>query len=521
MLPLLFALACSGDDPKNPDAGPEDTGSETGVGDDTGPLDSGDSGDSGLPEEDEPLFTDRGCRSDDPVDGLEPAEALGDLSWRVVSAPTALFEELYLLLIYPTDEGSRAWEDGAPVVVVAPPVFEVDQTTADAPTPVFDASYGVIEVQPIYPGFSVGGYTTSGGLDEGGLMSSSAFAEAVRFATGELTLYRGESIGELLGRPICNGRVGTLGVGTGAIALMAGIAPSAEIAERIAGFALWESPTLPQLLTRDVGAVWMDPDPAVDGDGNGVAWDDGRNVDWSEGSCDTISCPLDYEDIAWDPDTRPSEVFPGRYEDAPPGVMYLDRQGSGALEIAAGGGLDADGDGMVGADEDFVFLPYYGLDGTRYYNSQLVRVADDKLEAWPEDVADFDASNVFFATRSVMEEGKVVASLHAPDYAVVVAYTAEDHELALADRPQVALVHDLFAEAGFPTRYNPSAAALDCLTDEANRDGYTGGPPRGALLEERELQGYAMPESLDAASPALAGLMVLWDAFGAFDLCPR
>ncbi|GDX83584.1 hypothetical protein LBMAG42_53950 [Deltaproteobacteria bacterium] len=451
---------------------------------------------------------------------LGPEGEIGELRWRTVTIPGGLFDELHAIVIYPADPAVMAWNDGAPVIVVAPPNFTLDPTLSSAPKPVFDARYGVIEVQPVYPGWTVGGVTTSGALDDGGLNSGSALSETIRFAAGLVSLDRGTTLGHIVERPICNSRVGLLGVGTGGVTIMEALAPVAAVGVNTVGFALFEVPTLPQLITGDVGTVWMDPDPSADGDGNGIAWDDGRNIDWYEGDCDTINCALDYEDVAWDAATHPSDVFPGRYEGAPPGVLYLDRSGSGALEIAEGGGLDVDADGVVDSRDDFVLLPHYASDGGVYYNSHLTRFAEEELASWPAGVATLAESEAFWGTRTVMEEGRVVIAQYDPEFAVVVAFTEEDSLLAVADRPQAVMAHDLFAEAGWSARYNLRGAALNCLVDPSTSGGWAGGPPRGTVLEEGDTQAWAIPEVLDADAAALAGLSLLWDAFGAFDRCP-
>lgn len=522
---LLLTLACAGptldkmvrdsstpdDSEPNHTALPDDTGSET-----------GETGETGEPvvEDDTPLIAERGCHDDGEGSGLGPEGEIGDLRWRTVRIPGGLFDELYAVVLYPADTSAMAWTDGAPVVVVAPPSLDLDPSVEEAPSPVFDAKFGVIEIQPVWPGWTVGGETTSGDRDDGGIVDASALSETIRFAAGIVSLDRGTTIGQVAERPVCNARVAVLGVGFGGVTIMEALAPDAGVHDWISGVGLFEVPTLPQLITGDVGTVWMDPDLESDGDESGLDWDDGRNVDWYEGDCDSVSCALDYEDLAWDADTHPSEVFPGRYEDAPAGVLYLDRAGSGALEIAPGGGLDVDGDGALGEDEDFVLLPHYASDGGVYYNSHLTRQIEGELGAVPSGVAGLAESEAFWGTRTVMEEARVVVSTYEPDLALVVGFTEVDREIATADRPHVVMAYELFREAGWHTRYNLRGEALECLVGSASSGGWPGGPAWGTEIEESETQGWAIPEALDADAAALTGLSVLWDALGAFDLCP-
>lgn len=512
---LILALACGPSGSDKDAARVDDTGRETGH----------ETGDSGAPhtgetgeEETTPAFAERGCQRDDPAETLPDAGEIDGLRYRVIRIPGGLFEALYAVVLFPAD-GTTAWEDGAPVVVVAPPGLSVDSGVEEAPKPVFDARYGVVEVQPIYPGWTVAGYSTSGGSDDGGMQTASALSETIRMASGDAILDRGLTLSQIAEMPVCNDRVALLAYGTGGGVAMEALAPNAPLASVLAGFGSFEAPTLPQLVAGDAGFPWMDADPEVDGDGNGASWDDGRNADWTSGACDTVSCSLDYSSVAWDTDLHLSDVFPGRFEDAPQGVLYLDRSGSGALEYDAGG-LDVDGDGAIGADEDFVLLPHVSSEGRVYYSPQAAYAAKDLPESWPEGVVELAETEAFWAIRSMAEEGKVVLSTYDTRLPVVVGFTEQDGSLPLPDRPHVVTLHEMFADAGFPTRYNFRGDLLDCWLDPSSRGGWDGGPPRGTDLEEGELDAWAIPESVgDETALALTGLAVLWDAFGPFDYC--
>lgn len=522
MLPLLFALACT--DPKPTKDAHDSGGADSAAPDDTGSGHTGgDTGDTGewdtadtSPEDTDPAFPDRGCHDDGAGSGLGAAERLGDLSYRVVRIP-GLFEELYAVVFFPAD-GRTAYDNGAPVVVVAPPGLSVDSALEETPRPYLDARFGVIEIQPVYPGWTVAGHTTKGGLDDGGTVTGSTVSQAMRFATGQVKLDGGYTLSQVTGVAVCDARVGLLGVGSGGFIAMSAIAPDRANGDVLAGVALFEAPSVPQMVTGDLGAVWMDPDPEVDANGDGYPWSDAQNTDWTEGACDVAQCHLDYSSIAWDPDTRLSDVFPDRFSGGDPGVLYLDRSGSGALEL----GLDAtdvDGDGALGADEDFVLIPHEGSDGLRYYTPDAAVAATAALEDWPDGLATLEPVEDFWAPRSVMGEATIVVRDFPNDIPVVVGFTEVDEAVAVPARPQVVLNHDLFAGAGFPTRYNLRADALTCLTDPAERGAWTGGPKRTVTLAEGELDAAAMPEAISAPE-AVAALSALWDGLGAFDRCP-
>ena len=517
MLPLLLLLACTDPNDSKDHVPPDDTGGggddTSGGGDDTGG--GGDDTGGEAPEDTDPAFDDRGCHDDGEGRGLPEEVALGDGMYRVVRIP-GLFEALYAVVFYPADD-AVAYDDGAPVVVVVPPGLDVDPSLEDTPRPYIDPAYGVVEIQPIYPGWIVAGASTGGEVDDGGLWTASTVSEVIRFASGQLSLDGGLTISNIAERPVCNGRVGLLGVGTGGFVAMAGVAPDARTADHLAGIALFEAPSVPQIIAGDMGTVAMDPDPEVDGDGDGLAWDDGRNLDFVSGSCTVAQCTIDYDTIAWDGDASLAELYPDDFAEAGDGVLYLDRSGSGALEWGSAG-TDADGDGVVGSDEDFVLLPHLGSDGVVTYSPDATLNMQDVVDTWPDEVASLGESESFWSTRTLMGEGAVVASSFDTTLPVVVGFTAADRYVALPERPQIVAAHDLFGEAGFPTRYNLRTEALDCLTTAEERGDWTGGPRRDASLEEGELQPYAIPESV-ADPEALVALAAVWDGLGAFDRC--
>lgn len=499
---LIALIAC-----KNPASSDKVKLSDDTAADDSG----GGSGGGG----DDPIFTDRGCYDNgdpDPVLGEE--YTLGEHKWRNVKVMTTLFDDFHATVIWPAD-GQTAWTDGAPVVLVVPDGFGTTNQVRDEPEPVFPAEFGVVEIHPIYPGWSVAGQGTVGSHDDGGLEASAAVYSAMTLAWDGEVLERFQKLSNVVGGPVCNARVGMLSVGNGAITAMITLAASPTISDRLGGLALFEPPAVPQLISGDVGLTWMDPDVAVDGDGDGIAWNDARNVDWAPGSCDGITCTLDYSTVTWDAETRLSDIYPGQYADTPAGLAYLDRQGNGVLDYGESG-LDTDGDGVVGADEDFLLLGHVATDGITYFNPEVTLVASRSWDSWPEGVATLEESEKWWEVRRVIEEGKIFVGAASKDAPVVVGFSEQDHALGITDRPGEHLTHDLFEDAGFKVRYNPSPEAMDCLLGDA----WAGGPDRGTDLADDELHAYAIPESLDDEAAALSALGALYDGFGAFDNCP-
>jgi hypothetical protein len=490
-------------------------GEGPGGGGPTGGETGDESGDTGEAEPAPPRIADKGCHEEEGrPGGAEPT--LGeDGYWQVVEIPSSLFDTLHAVVFWPAD-GTTAYSDGAPVVVTAPPSLDINTSWASAPKPTIPAKYGVIEVAPVYPAWNAAGSVTSGDEDDAGPATANALTEAIRFATDQAATAEGEHLAGVVGLTVCDAKVAVLGASNGGITAVQSLAARTDLADVVAGFGTYESPSLAQLAVADAGAIWMDPDTDVDGDGNGVTWDDGRIPTWETGLCDANDCDLAYGDLAWDATATEEDVFPGRFAHPQTGILYADNNGNGALDLGEGGGLDADGSGALDADEDFVFLPHLAGDGVRYYSPTATVRAVDALASWPDGVATQAQSEVFWATRHMVGEAAKMAEDWPTDTVIEVVFTHMDHGQALADRPHSVLLHDLYADAGFYTRYNVRGAALDCLVPD--HGAWPGGPPAMTRLLEGETEEWAFPAGIpDETARAAAGLSVLWDVLGEFD----
>ena len=512
---------------------------ETGPGH-SAPIDSGDSflgdtahsgetGDTQLPPMLELI-----C-NDDYLDPVALPEAMIDpdeptQAYRVVQVESEHFDEAYLLVVFHTDPEERLYDAGAPVVVGAIPALLLQEEPVAQLLP----GFGVIEIQPIFSGWSVDGVGTSGDPDAGGPADADMLREAILFGAGRKTTIEGYTLGQVVEAPVCNDKVMVLGASSGAIvAMMALASMDEELASATMGFANHEAPLLPQLLLGDAGALWMDPqDPnnLRDQDGDGYTFDEGINPTYRPGDCQGTSCDLDYSALLWDPVMHSADINTGRFEGSDyPGVLYLDLDGDGQV-THIGGSLDVNQNGWLDADEDFMFMPHWDKllpDGAHMYSPEVLGAAVTsgilREDNWPEHVASLAETVEFWQVRNMMNYVEPLAAVAPPWFRAAIDYTEVDHGQALPDRPHVMLFYDAFDAAGVPIRYNYSEAMMDCTVAPGLwKAAWTGQElPYNYDLQLSELDDHAMvedvPNSIVRALPAVG---LLWDMYGEFDRCP-
>jgi len=119
----------------------------------------------------------------------------------------------------------------------------------------------------------------------------------------------------------------------------------------------WENPTGPQTINADLGSAGRDCNAAVDGDGNGVPTDDGKN--WAYAAYDTQVCVMDYTRLAWDAAyrVRYSDFAHVRPTRIVPGTLFFDGNANGRCDTLPGVTppcFDLDGNGRLDPTEDYV-----------------------------------------------------------------------------------------------------------------------------------------------------------------------
>lgn len=489
------------------------------------------------PDSDSPTRRDSSSDSDSvPVDTdtgtpvlPDPGLAATGSAWRVVEIPSDELDVLYAVVFYPPDPSVNAYDDGAPIVVTANPSFTVDEGFVDSPRSFFDDVYGVVEIAPVYPGWTVGEAFSTGPPDSGGLGSAAAIHDAVRFAAGLTTTPEGWTVEDITGHAVRHDAILLSALSSGGTTAMAALdVYSDDLPGLLVGYSAYETPTLPQLLTGDTGNVWMDPDPLVDDDGDGVTWDDGRNRGVGDPPCSASECDIALDNLVWTDDVALGQVWM-QYDPTQMGVLYLDNNHNGTLDYdAVKGGTDTDGNGVIDGDEDFVMVPMddeYAVPGqiTWYYSEQTLAAAveDGAFPTWPDTVADQDATAAFWADRNQMIRTSRITAAYPDSFAAEITYTEVDHGSALPERPHLTMLRDALTDGGLSVRYNVERDVAECLIDNTLLGDWAGAPPRGTAIATEDLATYAFPEDfVDGVSIGAGALGVFFDTTGPFDLCP-
>ncbi len=470
------------------------------------------------------------CGSKDPPSWLPAAGQVEDdpeISYRVVELDTELVERFYAVIYFPTMPFVRAYREGTPVVVVSAPSL-YSRTEAD---PHVQAGWGLVEVQPLFPAWTIDGMTTSGSADQGGALSGQLLREVLRFAAGERQTADGLSLRQLTHGPVCDGAVALHANSSGIFAAIQALEGFPDgLGELVLGLSTFESPHVPQGATGDLGASSMDPERSVDADGNGVTWDDARKLDYEQGSCHGELCELDYGALAWSDAYTLRDLRGGLYPSVEQrGLLYYDRNASGTLDVDEDCMLDLDGDGALGVEEDLVLLPIADPgqpDRPMWYSDVALQRAVDAgvldESDWPEHVATLDDTLEFWSRRNPMAVLPAVLAAAPVHFRVHVNFSTSDHGIAQPTRPHLVAFRDAVREAGWPARYNLAEDALDCMFDVHNLEQWNGELAWDADIAEGALDGYGIPIEFDHPSlRALGALAIPWEVYGPFDRCPR
>ena len=437
--------------------------------------------------------------------------------YRVARLDTDVADEVHVILSYPADTAWSLYDRGRPVSVVVPGAHRADL----AHELLIPPWYGMVEVQPIYPGRAFEDGRTAGEFDGGGEASLAVIAEAARFAAGELTA-DGLTVADLVGTPVCTDRLVLAGTSTGGVTLFAAITAHPDLAELAVGLATHETPSLPQLVASDLGTVIADPDEQVDGDGNGVTWDDARNPGYTAGGCDADGCDVDYGALAWAPDRKLSSFYMDLV-DPLPGLLYRDGNENGELDPFTPDELDLDGDGVIGATDD---VPHRAMawpeDTSRGVLSPELQAAAIEQgvldpDAWPDVLVSPDEAEAFWELRTLLD--LLEAGPELDHLAAVLDYTAIDHAIPLVDRPHVLGIYEALLDHGVPTRLNPPGPTVDCFVDRLS---WPGELPANTAITHEELDAWALPETIANEHARALGIVgALWEVDGPFDWCYR
>jgi hypothetical protein len=463
------------------------------------------------------------------TDELEPPRdhSEGHL-YRVVEVQTEAFDLFYVTVFFPPKTYRSLYEAGAPVVLTSMQSIGIGRSWVDEPRSYFPIELGVVEVQPLHPGWNTVGMGTPGLHDGSGPQTAASLAAAADFALGRTTTAQGHTLRDLVNREVCTGQIAILGASSGGITAATALRDHADtLRGRLVGMSFYETPSLPLFVVGDTGSKALDRWPTEDTDGSGAAWDEGRNPEFLGCDLDTLSCDLDLRTLAWAPEVTPADVANTEVKAGAPGLLYLDRNRNGLLDLSPDNHPDTNGNGLIDLDEDFYLMPYQDLttgDVERQLHSPRVATAAATLfgEAGPpahlavasEAIAFWEARNAVLAVREAVER-------HDPDVRYAVTFSEEDHSVPVRDHPHVAVLYAALSQAGAKVRTNLDREAAVCLAGETRLVGWDGGSELGADWELDSLTDTALPTTLPAVTArAIATLGLFWDSWGRFDHCP-
>ena len=525
-LAVLLALAgCS------PGAGPKGETAETGV-----PASQGAGGWDSAPDihdpEQTPAPAQWGCTDGQAQAGNsldEPLDHSEGHRFRVVQVQTEAFEEFYVTVLFPPADYRSLYGAGAPVVLTSMQSIGVGKTWASEPRAYFPIEFGVVEVQPVHPGWVSAGFATPGLHDGAGPQTAQSLMVAADFALGRTTTSDGSSLRDLVNREVCVGQIAILGASSGGITAATAMRDHAEdLAGHLVGINFYETPSLPMFVVGDTGFKSLDRDMTEDTDNNGTTWDEGRNPAFEGCSLSELRCTMDLSDLAWTNTVAPSAVAPNDFGEGASGVLYLDRNQNGRLDLGPGNHPDADGDGLIGPDEDYFLLPYQDLrTSTAEHQMHSPQVAAAAAEVFERDgppthVASASEATEFWAARNALNAASAAVETLGPTTRFALTFAQEDHSVPVAERPHVAVLYTALHQAGASVRTNMDIAAGRCLLGAEAVEDWSGGGAVGADWERDHLIETAIPSEVPVTTArAAATLGLFWDTWGHFQMCPE
>ena len=351
--------------------------------------------------------------------------------------------------------------DAAPIVVrVTPPWSEGTILSASSPLRSSHdfTAFGFAELTFAYPGTGVEPDKSGGTFDAGGEASVRALRDVLRFATGLAGDSSGRTIGNLpTDFPLLATDVGVVGVGEAGNTIYAALGQHGNAFPGLKWMVAFETPVGSDLINLDLGAAELDPDPSRDADGDGITWNDGRNIAYAPGT------GMDWRRLRFNP-LFPTPLLPGSKVTAPKGVAFLDNNGNGAFDARPGGSLDSDRDGKLGIEDDFAFRPSAlppppGQFGAKvYYSIPLLQELESRgtiTTARPPEMASLAEAEEYWRQRDGSFHFDAIGKA-LPDLMVGIVAALRDHTQVQPDHPHVRRQYEGLRTAGVKfVRLNP------------------------------------------------------------------
>ncbi|HPQ39662.1 MAG TPA: hypothetical protein PLV45_04750, partial [bacterium] len=320
---------------------------------------------------------------------------------------------LAVRVTYPDSPADYRYATGSPILVCSPGGHEPGSLTVPGP---FE-DFGFTIVSFLYPGGVDGPYASDGTYDYRGDTCIEALKDVIRYALGLKQDVMGYTIQDLFPGTVLTGNVGIIAGSNGGPTATATLSLHSGDLQGVRYVVHMESPTNDQTVNGDLGNVGYDCDPGVDGDGNGLPGDDGKNVYYT--AYGTSSCTVDFTNLAWYPAesrtyTDPAGVYPPV---SVPGVVFLDNNQNGAVDYTGTPPCyDTNGNGRMDPDEDYPFsgkIVFAGPgDVTIYLSTEVTEAADTQgifPGPWPGHIATVAESQTFWAVRDATLHFSAVA----------------------------------------------------------------------------------------------------------------
>ncbi len=434
--------------------------------------------------------------------GICPDAGAAEMTIQVPSDSTG-GGNLRVRVSYPDNVSEYRFDTGAPVVVMSPGGHGPGSLSPNPPMQL----YGCVMVTFLYPGGSDGPFSSDGTYDYRGETCVMALRDVLEYALGQRLDIMGNTIHDIVPGTVLTDNTGIVSGSNGGPTTTVTLATHGL--EGIKTLVFLESPTNDQTVNSDLGSVRYDCDPGVDGDGNGLFGDDGKNPNYT--IYGPSSCTVDYTTLAYDSTVSVTYNDPG-YTWPPvslDGVLFLDNNQTGTLDSTGSPSCyDTNGNGMLDNDEDYPFSAKITFDGEGnlklFYSTEVteaIESADIFSGGWPDHIATAAESVAFWTWRDSTLHYETLAA-QFPDIRVLYTFSETDHVQAADDHPHIQQAYDGFCRNGLWCRLNPDRVYVADIIGEPLPEG-TVDNDANIPVTPGTIKDYAQPDSVNDSVAAV------------------
>lgn len=286
--------------------------------------------------------------------GLAAHAPAGSAFVRIPSEGAAPGGTLCARIAWPDTAPHRFGPGGAPVILVVPGTLNPGTFFDDALEAPFLAQ-GFVTVSFIFPGGSDSGQTSDGVYDDRGPNCRMALRDVARYASGLATDSTGLPLTSRIPGGTRSRPFGILGLSNGGMTTINALALNPAGMPPIDWYVAWESPMSSQNLGLELPMWYLDPNPNVDADGDGVPMNDVLNGAYL--AYDFPALVIDYSRVRYDPAIRIDWGIIG-LPHIHQGAFYFDNNGDGVFTTLVPNSMlaDVNGNNRIDPDEDFVLI---------------------------------------------------------------------------------------------------------------------------------------------------------------------